>query len=94
METNPVTQWRTLMAQACKTGKLDRQALTQAETKAVEAGHRRTDMAEPKECKPFFDQAGAQSLCPRLLAVRRGFFPVYDYDNCQFTKFFEPQKEK
>lgn len=80
--------WRNAMAYMCKHGTFDQNLLAQAEKQALSNGCRHTDMVGPKECKPFFDQAGAQSDCPYLYGAS-GPVPLYDYRRCHYTKFFE-----
>lgn len=88
MEKNPCAEWLAMMRQACKTGTLDAHHAAQLEKEAAQAGCRRADMVEHKDHKDLFKQAGAQSECPYMYAVRRGF-PLYNYQKCHYTKFFD-----
>lgn len=88
MDKNPCWAWTRALTVACKQGNLDSEKLKDAELRATKSGCTRVSMAESKDCKPFFDQAGAHAECPRLLAVN-GSVPYYDYQKCNYSKFFE-----
>lgn len=88
MDKNPCWAWTRALTVACQKGSLDTQLLNEAELRARKSGCTRVSMVESKDCKPFFDQAGAQAECPRLLAVN-GPVAYYDYQKCRYSKFFE-----
>ncbi len=88
MDKNPCAKWVAMMKESCKTGTLNQQLAERLEEEAAKAGCRRVDLTESKNHKDLFKKAGALSQCPELLAVR-GSFPVYNFENCQYTKFFK-----
>ena len=88
MDHNPCALWTRAVKVACQRGQWDSHTMQEAELRASKSGCTRADVVESKECKPFFEQAGAQAECPRLRGVT-GSMPVYDFANCRYTKFFE-----